>query len=514
MYSFSFQMFSDMLRHFFSLLSLLVISQFCLAMPEPFDLTAVYNNQVNQVNYVANNTSGFKSQNFVLWDENSDSPDTRTFAEHYQGLMTFMNQQNIRKVILYVKDPANYDFFLPSNADHTNPDNFAYWAVQIMQLPNNPEIVILFDRSGFTWPGATVGGYGSDQIPAYFANPVEKLSWVKAINDYLTTNSLPNLTGVCIDPEPPGSWPGLKGAPAYQTIVNTMDQYKWGNSLTWENGMTFGIDAKPSTFSNLKTFPFLTSDDNDQAIMAMIYASISTTSNYFPGTIFPAPSPPYPTINAPSWRSSNNAPLLDAVYIQAYQSDVSYIYSLQSNPAQAAQRYLWAFQDLPYAPKTGTISGSSGSTTITGTGTSFTTNVLADMPLGIKPGVKFGIISNINSDTSLSLYSALSSSISQSSFFGTETVMKWTFPYITPTMASKIYLMFSCNYSVTFPFFGNWALTNFEDFVSNFYTTGQTSAIFYQNPDSPTPIPLSNNFVIYTFNFMIEVAQWFPWPSS
>ncbi len=164
------------------------------------------------------------------------------------------------------------------------------------------------------------------------------MNWLVAL-----MNVVPGvISGVTIDPEGPGSG----GNDGYQQVINYIDQYR--STLGPANlqiGMTFGIDAKPMTFANLDTFPI-------NSLYISPHTDPPVPSQYFPFTL-------------PSYRNGNQAPLLNNVYLQAYEPDFSLIFTENLDPVTAANTFIQALQDIPYKTSYGTITTTSGQ--ITGT---------------------------------------------------------------------------------------------------------------------------------------------------
>jgi hypothetical protein len=293
-----------------------------------------------------------------------------------------------------------------------------------------------------------------------------------------------------------------------------MDYYRYVNRNSMGNirlAVTFGIDERNPTFSNLSTFP-----------LPSQYVLLDIMPENFPST----------GGAAPPWRPGTTYALLNSVYIQVYQPDIPYIFTFPTNPTYAATSLLHNFRDEPYLPSTvigsgnGTISYNMGSANISGTNTQFATGqtingvsniyqVIDGMPFGVQLSLPDPTITQIGivdgddypiTNTSFTFYSTVThSSQNNVPFFQTEIVNKWTFPYATSSLVNNIYLMFSFENTTSGnkKFFGSWTIDQFMSFLQSFYSQGQTSFPIY-NSDASTSIPLPNNFGIYDFNIFCE----------
>lgn len=271
--------------------------------------------------------SGFAEQRFILWDYNEDSPNTNSYQKHYADLFLFAVTEGVRKVIVFPKNPSisTNAFFQISNQNPSNENCFAFW-VRLLSLLKI-EVEILFESDAFVDNVPSTPLYSLPDM-FYFQDLPMKMNWVQQLCQIIPGA----ITGVTIDPEDPLS----TGNNGYQQVINYMDQYRFGNGLpTLKLGMTFGIDAKPMTFSNLDTFPI--------------------NSDY----ITPPPNDYFPSNPLPTYRAAgNNVPLLNNVYLQAYEPDFTYVFRENLNPTEAADTFISALQDIPYKPSTGKITTS------------------------------------------------------------------------------------------------------------------------------------------------------------
>lgn len=509
-----------MLRVFFSflLLNTWACSIICI------DSSALYARST--LPYVANfNSEGFAAQNFTLWDIDEDSPGTTTYQQHYAGLVTFVQTNYIRRVIVYPKDPDYNPFFLLSKQNVKDPNTFAYYIQQLVNL--GCQVEIQFDYSNFaeSQPFTPVYTYNNTQIPSndfYFANLPQKMNWVAGI-----MKLIPQVRGVTIDPEDSDN---TQGNTAYQLIINYMDMYRYDSSNQVPNmktGMTFGINVRNFSFANATNFTYNASQPvYYQYTMPSCYTA---TLQRFPGVPYVdksvSPSVTYPNEDISSWRPSpvSTAPLLDTVYIQAYEDDMPYIFTLSSNPELAGQALVNALSGIPYVPCTGTITTTKNSKSVVGSGTSFTSD-LVGLPIGVGvvPNVTtIGIVNSVTDSTHLTLNGPATAVVSQQPYLTTEISMKWVFPYASKQTANRIYLMFSVETDAEdgHQFFGTWTLNEFMSFVKAFYAQGQVQGIYQAPPGSstsyctavgnPSMIPLPNNFAIFTYYKLLQ-TNWFP----
>lgn len=346
--------------------------------------------------------TGIQTLLLTVWDYVDDAPSKRSFSEHFQGLYYYLITNNFRQVVVYIKDPSQYDFYDPTG-DASSTNNICYWLN--LMLAEGITVIPLFDYTTFSWTGTFTGPNGDqisldsntlnpDQIPSdfYFQDIWKKMSWVTKIRQDETAIQIGSTVwGACIDPELSGH-----DANDYQAIVNYMDQYRLTYDTTANNAMTFGIDARPSTYANTAEFPI-----SDATIIAMIDASLSPN---FPGN----GSNPIPI---PSWRSAGDgSPLLQRVYLQIYQDTFNYIYTQTASCAAAST--ISAFKNFPYKPATFVITANTTSTTVTSlaTHTVNSENIHYAIPSSLSVGdqiggklngtnLSFGTIASIQSTT-------------------------------------------------------------------------------------------------------------------
>lgn len=458
-------------------------------------ISSVYDDLVNQGSMRSNpkptepklkkSGSVFSSYPFVLWDYAEDiaSGDTPSATLHWNNLLQFISENTITRVITDIKDPSHFPFF-GVNAEGSSFMSYAN------KLPASCELAVLFALSGFVWdsdsppipnPSALPSPYPA--LPSYFLDLPLKMEWVKQMIEM----GVP-IKEVVLDPQPVTP----SGSTAdYQLLIDFMDYFCTINDLNIHLAVTYGVDVKEPTYSNLSTFP--------------------TPSNLAPPGYFPPITSGY---TSPEWRPGSTSPLLKHVYIQVYEPDMPYIFTLKNNPVLAATSLLHNFRDEPYIQGTGTITFSSSSKDVMGTDTVFNTGippVIEDMPIGvIQSGdmLRIGIVSEDVpvTESTLSFNSNPPISGVNQAFYQTEIVNKWTFPYTSPEVVDNIVLMFSFENQLNNedPFFGTWTTDQFMSFLQSFYSQGQedTLPIYYQ--DGSTGISLPSNFGIYDFNIFQE----------
>ncbi len=311
--------------------------------PSSVHLNLFYRDAIKQTNNAVHGApyeSGFGLQHFILWDYSEFTPQGQSYVDHYAELFFFLVEKSISKVILFPKDPdgTGNEFFQISNQSVSNENCFAFWVKLFSDIGVKIEIIFEFDAFNGSAPYSPIYALPTDPTAFYFKDLPQKINWLIAL-----MNVVPGaILGVTIDPEGPGS----NGNDGYQQVINYIDQYR--STLGPANlhiGMALGIDAKPMTFANLDTFPI-----NPLYISPL--ADPPTPSAYFPFTL-------------PAYRNGNTAPLLNSVYLEAYEPDFSLIFTENLDPQTAVNTFIQALQDIPYKTSYGTIDTSN--TSLTGT---------------------------------------------------------------------------------------------------------------------------------------------------
>jgi hypothetical protein len=458
----------------------------------------------------------FNNQFFTLWlSPTVSSPDD--LDTYYGQVCSFCYAHNIRKVIWYIGyNDTSASFYNPVP---TESPNFI-GLLQTNPLPSYTQIEFLFDCSSMS---ATVP-YTSPtplETPTYTSSPdyfSHLYSCLSLANDlFINVPDVTLISGVTIDPEnnchgtlTPYSSP----VEADQGIVNYMDEFACLNSgfSSLERGMTFDGSSKVQIFGNRSSIPI--SDD-------LLKIDTDTISNFYNGQ---------GNGYAP-WRPDpDTSPFLDNVYPQLYNitdviTDVGltpgYIYTLSNSPIQAGTNFLQLLALTPYRPGGGTITFSSSSAEVNGSGTKFTTVITSDnqnSPLafgdfnlqqclisGDLSNVCADKVSHVASDLSLTMTAPPSTTQNNVPWLYVENEINYREYGLTSEMINGIFLMFS----VEKDFFGGvWTLDQFMNFVTAFWQKGQNSYSPYQN-GRDTTIPVPNQFAIFSYEQIISNG-WFP----
>lgn len=458
-------------------------------------------------------TPTFDTWNFVLWDYADEvTTDPSTAQAHWKTLIGFVQQNKIRRVITFIKDPSQYPFY----SINQTPDQqyFIYWAKTFAAQCPSCDLQVFFDRTAFN---SQITTHGPTDLPSPFAsitttnflNLPDKMTWVWGMLGMGVPIKEVDLDPECSfnTPSDCGSAPNLGGGMgAKQLLINFMNYYRYQNSR-FSNvrlGVCLGFDVKSLTFLNLSTLP-LPSNGDEYDLNQLLPANC----NYYN----------FPTKIAPTtwWGANSPAPLLDSVYIEAYDHSIPYNFTLQSNPTLAATNMLHLYRDEPYMPGSGLISFSSTSKQLTGINTQFLTQGVTDgTPFGVVQGPSMTTIGLVNgslpiTNTSATFYSNATLSGNSMAYSISESPIKWVFPSVNPKvnpqLLNNICFMFSLepnpvDQQPNTPYFGTWTLDQFLLFMATFYSQGQTALPIYTQSSYPDPTvytPLPKNFGIYDF---------------
>ena len=510
------------------------------------------------INGTPNDLTGvqkFNNQYFTLWL--SPVAGELPYPKYYKQIVEFCSTYNIRKIIWYIAH-GTADLATFYNPGSTDPGSF----VQLLQnhpLPPFTQIEFYFDCSSMPSPTGSDPSYvyqGTSpssvyppppnpstftvQLPQYMAagygNFYNCLWW--AMDMFRAVTNVTLISGVSVDPEDNCSGlntPYTTNASAYQALVNYMDEFSSldADFQPLERGMTFGGDAKVQIFGNRSVIPI--SDP-------LLITDTDSIPNFYNGTTGPRTAP---------WRSAAQAadPFLDNVYPQLYNLSTPYIYTLSSVPATAGLNFLELLSDTPYCPgvvagqtpsPTATrsqISFTAGSPLITGTNTQFNTE-LASSGLNTQSPIGYilnnqqycaapntdpnypntpsnitcgGKVAGVATATTMNLAPSPTTTQTNVNWLYVENEIQYREYHLTPQMVSGIFLMFSGESS----FFGGWTLDQFMDFVIAFYNQGQTSysPYFSVSGGVGTPIPVPNQFAIFTYEQITGQASGAPNPS-
>ena len=446
-------------------------------------------------------TPSFPSWGLTLWDYRDDAPANVGFASYYRTLLDFAKTYGFKKIITYITStnagPAYADFYNPAAplvaGSTTNFLSFLHTAAD--EIPG-VAVEAMIDIASFAAAPGTNNTSGLP-LPDVWVSIVPAMEWTADLAGPAAGSAF---TGLTIDPEfsrTNSPAPAADPADAYQMLANYMDKFKLDRGLTnLHSGMTFSIDAVTLTFVNRSDFPLLPN-------------------------LKPSPSLGTKTNSAglPAWRTNDSAgPLLQNVYLQAYEGDFAYWMAVgKTNPSLGAQYLNSALRDMPYLLMPGTLA-TAGDTAkpfpVTGTGT-ILTNLGAGQAISliVSPGVLFpdqsqGLTwttdaaaaptSNISA-----LINGLYTNIPSPGlpFLSTEVTMKWRFPYITADMAKGITLLFSAENGTNIPFMGSWQPQTFLSFLDAFHQLGQTTnpltAVYSLSESEGLPLP--KNYGLYDY---------------
>ncbi len=446
-------------------------------------------------------TPSFPSWGLTLWDYRDDAPANVGFASYYRTLLDFAKTYGFKKIITYITStnagPAYADFYNPAAplvaGSTTNFLSFLHTAAD--EIPG-VAVEAMIDIASFAAAPGTNNTSGLP-LPDVWVSIVPAMEWTADLAGPAAGSAF---TGLTIDPEfsrTNSPAPAADPADAYQMLANYMDKFKLDRGLTnLHSGMTFSIDAVTLTFVNRSDFPLLPN-------------------------LKPSPSLGTKTNSAglPAWRTNDSAgPLLQNVYLQAYEGDFAYWMAVgKTNPSLGAQYLNSALRDMPYLLMPGTLA-TAGDTAkpfpVTGTGT-ILTNLGAGQAISliVSPGVLFpdqsqGLTWTTDADAAptsniSALINGLYTNIPSPGlpFLSTEVTMKWRFPYITPDMAKGITLLFSAENGTNIPFMGSWQPQTFLSFLDAFHQLGQTTnpltAVYSLSESEGLPLP--KNYGLYDY---------------
>ncbi|MDN3504572.1 MAG: hypothetical protein P0S95_03230 [Rhabdochlamydiaceae bacterium] len=457
----------------------------------------------------------FTNQHFMLWDYLEGETES-TYVTHFQDVLSMLQARQMKRLIVFVKDPnstTSNSFFQPSN---TSTDSFIGQMKEIYStmLAIQPDfyISIFFESQNFTSDAPagtypTVNPQPQTYLSGYFPGINNMLDWAK---DVIAQGTSVGIQEIAFDPQYSGATKDIQ-----QRLYNYVDEYKYLNGLeAIKIGSTLGVDEAPETYANLATFPVPDS-------FALGYGNPPN----FPTTSFPNP--------APTWqRSPTDASLLQSVYIQVYETDIPAIFAAGATTTSASHSGVTAgsyfnslLREYPYLTGVGTISATQHATTVTGHGTNFTnySDPLLFVPYEGNPIKKLCTVNGVNSPTSLST-TAATATVSNVSFQRTEISAAWTGDLagatsLTPaqgqTILDNIVWMFSVNYqtntktpTASLYFFGNWLLDDFMDFIDATITNNNKESIApFKMGDGTALIFPSHSFAIYDYHLIKNVVS-------
>lgn len=463
------------------------------------------------------------------FDNLTQEEKTDKLQKLFEDKLSFCKKNNTRRTLIRILDPGSFAFFSPENFSHERDDNFLYWA---LHLGKCSEVEVIFDPSVFklTIPGyidrffdLTKSFFRIETCFSYFKNFIEKLMWVSLINDYSEGLNLqgPIIKGITIHPV------GLEDGEA-QLVINALDQYKYNVSEAYpENkfssirlGAVLNLDQRDLAVANLGRFPLYT----DIRSLQPNNIGLSLPEN------FPAEGGNF---QAPSWRSDVNTPLLDTVYVDLgdprltdpiYQNlEVLKEPSQQDHQAPAIlSNYLgMSMRGEPLVKGPGLISVEKGTNVIQGKYTFFRTGTqkhaigkfVSYNQIEVRPPYTSEVMRkhvkaspDTNKEMSVSSSFSTTKDIKNAEYYMSPTPVRWNSTRISNHLASKIYYVFSTEFTPPErKFMGNWNFNNFVDFL--YKSTNQhkgnpiisgflDTTIYWGFNESLSP---TNNIVIYDF---------------
>ncbi|MCI5053067.1 MAG: hypothetical protein MRY21_08055 [Simkaniaceae bacterium] len=439
----------------------------------------------------------FRGQGFMLWDylTNIGGIGETSYSDHFDSLTTLCVLNKFTKVIIFIKDPSANNFFEYNNtSDNSFIKKIQSLYTQMINIGvSDFKISVFFETGPFstTAPAGSVPTVDApnSQLANYFNDIQDQLDWAKAIISAVGTNAQGTniISEVAFDPQASGANKSIK-----QLVINYADNYRGVNSLTYNLGFTLGVDESKQTYSNVVSFPV--------------------------PTVYTAGNTNFPANPAPTWtRVSSTAPLVDAMYMQCYQTDFPAIFATDYNSStgthngqEAANRFNRLLRDQYYLKGQGTITFTKDDTTITGTGTNFTSFadpvLFANDTTNNIPNRKIAVVESVTNNERLTSTNPVFSE-TNSPFLRTEITTAWTplQPSLTQAAVNRIFWMVSVNYQSPLNFFGNWQLGDFMDFIQSLPTFNNDSKNGTQVFTGLT-FP-SRQFVIYNYDFATSIVQ-------
>jgi|JI10StandDraft_1071094.scaffolds.fasta_scaffold01815_21 hypothetical protein len=483
----------------------------------------------------------FKQLNPSIWTdytrmnfENlSQEEKTHKLQLLFKDKVKFCQKHGIRRALVKILDPGSFTFFSPDNFNAEVDNNFLYWALQLSKFA---EVEAVFDPGPFKLKPSTYSDKIVDymkyffKVKNYFNNFqgfIEKLEWVSLLNETAnpTFNFAPTIKGITL------TFEGIDEG-EIQLVINALDQYKYNlveelpenHFPSLRTAVVFNLDQQNLIYANLARFPLLTD------IRSPIPNKIGLT---LPMN-FPAQGE---EMLAPSWRPSNNAPLLDHVYLTfADERLVEPIYqnlgvikdptvaNLQASQTLASY-LVKTIMGIPFVKGPGTISIDKGTNEIKGkytffrtgnvkkhTGQFSSTSFFVLRPPYVAEETRKNIVEDPTTNKSMKISSAFSTTqnIVNAEYYMSPTPYRWGTVQASNYILSKIYYVFSTEFTPPHKrYMGNWHLDNFLGFFLKPPSSKQknptnTMSGFLEEPtfwtfSSPSFRKPSNNIVIYDF---------------
>ncbi len=484
----------------------------------------------------AENSHSIKTLNVSIWSEykrnqfNDLSGRERTeFLQRiFQDKVQFVKKHGIRRLIVKILNPKEFEFFHPENFDVNRDDNFYYWASLLSQ---DVELEALFDSDEFA---LTIPSYSdtcyeyyrsfSEQLKTSrkpfgkYSNLIEKLQWLAHINRaYYEQNHAFLIKGIVIDPQ------GAGDQSISQCLINAFDQYRSNASkLLPKNiypglrlGCLFDIDQKDLALANLAHFPLQIDIKSEKP---------NSLGLQIPAT-FPSKSPIF---LPPEWREEDGRPLLDTAYIKMYDQRLtpSIYQNLESLPSpldpnpqgssSLASNLAKSLKGIPYLKGPGKITSHRGNTSVKGIYTYFRTGhqdtsegqLVANQSILVMPPylptpTRKVISANPENNKELVTTSPLSLThdVIDAEYYISPLPVVWSTPVISSHIVNHIYYVFSTEFKAEeAEYFGNWNLSN----VLSFFLTASMDQGFLKEPIYLLPNKKyahpANNIVLYDYS--------------
>lgn len=481
-------------------------------------------NTLKQLNpSVWTNYSGMDFENLTQEEK------TEKLQKLFRDKLIFCKNYNTRRALIRILDPGSFAFFSPDTFSHERDDNFLYWA---LQLGKYSEVEVLFEPTSFKLTAPrytdrlvelTKAFFRVESHMPYFENLIEKLMWVSFVNDFSAGLNLqgPIIKGITVHPV------GLDEGQV-QLVINALDHYKHNTSESYPQnqyssiriGAVLGLDQRDLAFANLGRFPLITDIRSSQP---------NNIGLRLPEN-FPAEGQDF---QAPSWRSKNNAPLLDTVYVNF--GDTRLVNPIFQNlnvmknpsepdsdaPAILADYLQMNIRGIPFVKGPGRISVARGTNVVVGKETFFRTGTqkhaigkfLSNNQIEIRPPYTSEVVSKYvsgspmtNKEMKVSSSFSTTADITNAEYYMSPTPVRWSSTRISNHLASKIYYVFSTEFTPPErKFMGNWHFNNFIDFInkSTKLPKGRPIASGFLNSNLfwgfNGNVPPTNNLVIYDF---------------
>lgn len=457
------------------------------------------------------NPSPIKHLSLSLWseyqqndfDELTQDQKTTKLQKIFKDKLNFAHKHGIRRLIVKILDPMDFEFFHPDNFTYGKDDNFYHWACK---LCNHATLEALFDCSSFNLTSDNIfdritgcyvqlRDYVDKQSKPFgeFQNVIEKMEWVAWTNEIFgaQAKNRPLIAGITLDPKGTGSSTNY-----YQNLVNAFDQFRmqpnkdccvpeWIPENSYSDiriAMLLPLDMQDFAIANAASIPIHVDmrDPHDRSKLGIT-----------PPSLYPSLPPQYPI---PKWRTEQHkGPMLDTVYLDMGDPRlVRWIYQenkLLPNPSQNTKDAVTenlatlmekVFQGKPFIKGPGFISTRPSTTVITGSHTFFRTggpngegqfspNSLIEVRPPFVSKTVLGTVTNMpQSNHEMTLSSPLypAHDVDHIEYWHAPIPCRWASLKLSNQLRSRLYFVFSTSYdSQKDRFLGNWSLANFLQFI-------------------------------------------------